>query len=290
VQRGAFASILLAGCASAGMIDDGSSVSFGPPHQGALHDPAALPIMGEGYWVPPTWAQRGLRYGTSELVAFVVYLGRVVGALDGKRLLAVADLSPERGGPSKWHRSHQTGRDVDLVFFARDAAGRPVIADAMRRFGPDGVSLPERGAPPAPPVYFDDAANWALVRAILENPVAEVAYIFVADDLKQRIIDTALAQRAPPELVAAAASLLQQPSGVLPHDDHMHVRLYCAPTDLPLGCQEIGSLRWYKKTYKYRGDQARRLAHASPVVEAVRSQQLVLTALPGLPFRGFVPR
>jgi penicillin-insensitive murein DD-endopeptidase len=271
------------------MIDDGSSVSFGPPHRGALLNPVELPRAGEGYRVPATWTRRRLQYGTIELVSFVVQLGRQVDALRLGRPLSVGDLSPAHGGPSAWHRSHQTGRDVDLVFFARDAAGRPVAADVMRRFGGDGASLPERGRS-GPTVYFDDAANWALVRAALENPVAEVAYIFISDDLKQRVIDAALAQRAPPELIDAAAELLHQPSGGLPHDDHMHVRIYCAASDLRFGCEEIGSLRWYKKAYKYRPDRARRLAGAGPISDAVRAQHFLLTALPGLPFRGFVPR
>ena len=29
-----------------------------------------------------------------------------------------------------------------------------------------------------------------------------------------------------------------QPSDSSPHDDHFHVRLYCAPDDLPYGCAD----------------------------------------------------
>ena len=268
-------------------MDDGSSVSFGPPNHGALLNPVVLPAMGEGYWVPPTWRARGLRYGTLELVSFVVHLGRTLEPLRLGRPLAVADLSLEQGGPSAWHRSHQTGRDVDFIFYAHDAAGRPVRTDIMRRYGADGMSLP---VPGRPAVYFDDRSNWSLVRAVLEDPVADVAYIFISDDLKQRVIDAGLAERAPDELVEAAGALLHQPSGALPHDDHMHVRIYCAPSDIPLGCGEIGTLRWYKKGYKYRTGQLRRAAERGPVELAFGSQRLVLIALPGLPFRGFVQR
>jgi hypothetical protein len=70
----------------------------------------------------------------------------------------------------------------------------------------------------------------------------------------------------------------------------MHIRIYCAPSDLPLGCREIGTLRWYKKDHKYRPDRLGRRAELNPVRDALRAQQPVLTALPGLPFRGFVPR
>ncbi|HTE56572.1 MAG TPA: penicillin-insensitive murein endopeptidase [Kofleriaceae bacterium] len=274
----------LAGCAALGMADDGTSVSLGPPGRGALLNPDELPVSGEGYWMPPTWAHRGLRYGTTEMVAFVVHLGRELEPANLGRPLAVADLSPARGGPSAWHRSHQTGRDVDLLFYARDAAGRPVVADAMRRYGADGLSLPGSGAPPA---HFDDRANWTLVRAILEDPVADVEYIFISDDLKQRILDAATTARAPADLIAAAAELLHQPSAGLIHDDHMHVRIYCAPTDRPLGCREAGSLRWYKKSYKYRTNQLHR---ATEQALAGRLPPVLPLPLPGLLVRGFVPR
>lgn len=278
----------VAGCASAGMLDDGSSVSYGPPSRGALINPVALPDAGDGYRVPPTWAQRGLRYGTSELVSFVVHLGRALEPAGLGRPLAVADLSLAGGGPSAWHRSHQSGRDVDLIFYARDAAGRPVRTDAMRRYGADGVSLPDPSRPREAPVHFDDRANWILVRAVLEDPIADVEYIFIADDLKQRVLDAGLAERAPPELIAAAALLLLQPSNGLPHDDHMHVRVYCAPGDLPLGCRDLGSLRWYKKGYKYRAGRPR--GGGAEVAAALRVHAFGLTALPGLPFRGFAAR
>ena len=40
------------GCAGTGLIDDGTSLSFGPPNDGALIEPAALPAAGEGYEMP----------------------------------------------------------------------------------------------------------------------------------------------------------------------------------------------------------------------------------------------
>lgn len=284
-----------AGCAGTGLIDDGTSLSFGPPNDGALIQPQALPVAGDGYQMPPTWARRGLHHGTSELVGMVVHIGRRMQSYRLGRPLAVADLSPESGGPSAWHRSHQTGRDVDLIFFARDAAGTPVAVDAMRRFGPDGASIPDK--PGDPILYFDDRANWLVVRELVANPIADVQWIFISEDLKQRLIDHAIASGEPPAVIAAAAVLLHQPTRALPHDDHMHVRVYCAPTDVRLGCEEVGPYRWFKKGYKYRDremvDVARRAAaqEAQPPPRAVRRPVVIVAAaLPALPFRGFVLR
>lgn len=241
----------LAGCIGQGLVDDGTSISFGPPNDGALLNAASLPPSGVGYRMPPTWAKRGLNHGTSELVSLVEHLGKALQVYALGRPLAVADLSREQGGPSAWHRSHQTGRDVDLMFYVRDASGKPILPDVMRHYGADGASIADT---PGGPVWtFDDHANWLAVRELIVNPVADVQFIFISDDLKQRLLDHAIEHAEPLELIAAAAELLHQPGGALPHDDHMHVRVYCAPTDVRHGCEEIGPLRWTKKEYKYRG-------------------------------------
>ena len=292
--------IALGACAGQGIYEDGTSLSFGPPNNGALVNPDLLPASGEGYWMPPIWARRGLHHGTAELVSMVAHLGRVLERQGVGRPLAVADLSLARGGPSAWHRSHQTGRDVDLIFFVRDAAGRPLVADRMLHFGADGASREE------PAIHFDEAANWRLVRALVESPVADVQWIFISDDLKQLLLDHAIRSGEPAEIIAAAAVLLHQPRGALPHDDHMHIRIYCDGEDVALGCREIGPVRWFKKVYKYRTarrpgvvaglDAIRVGGPTGPKVTAASAgapgpgRRLMMAALPSLPFRGFVPR
>ncbi len=46
-----------------------------------------------------------------------------------------------------------------------------------------------------------------------------------------------------PALVAKAAALFHQPSDAQAHDDHMHVRVYCAPDDRISGCIDRGPAR-----------------------------------------------
>ena len=263
------AGVLLVACVGQGIVDDGTSVSFGPPNDGALLNAARLPTSGAGYVMPPTWAKRGLHHGTGELVQLVQYLGRTLDQQHLGRPLAVADLSLEQGGPSAWHRSHQTGRDVDLMFYVRDAAGKPIVPEVMRHFGADGASIAD--TPGDPVVQFDDHANWLAVRELIVNPVADVQFIFISDDLKQRLLDHAIDQGEQLEVIAAAAELLHQPGGALPHDDHMHVRVYCAPTDVRQGCEELGPVRWYKKAYKYRGWGVSGPTAGSPAPSGARS-------------------
>jgi penicillin-insensitive murein DD-endopeptidase len=244
-RASAVALLLITGCAALGGVDDGTSLALGYHNDGRLVNGVQLPTRGDGYVMPPTWARRGNNWGTEELVGLLVRTGRRLADDVTDASLYIADLSPPRGGPSAWHRSHQTGRDVDLIFFARDALGKPVAPPAqMMTFGDDGKTLDGLAS-------FDTERNWKLVRALLVDPEVDVQYLFIYEPLAKRLIEHARASHEPPDLVARAEALLKQPTDSLKHDDHLHVRIYCPASDRALGCRDRGPLRWFKKVYKY---------------------------------------
>lgn len=250
-----------AGCAQLGVVGDGSSVSFGPPNQGALLDGSRLAVAGEGYEVPERWRLRGSQWGTDELVGVIRYAGqRVAAQLPGDRF-QVADLSVGGGGSSPYHKSHQTGRDADLLFFVRDAAGKPARMEIMRRFGDDGASIDE-----GEPLVFDAPRTWVLVRALLEAPGPGVKHLFIYAPLRDQLLDHARAIGEPEELVAWAAEVLAQPGDSAPHDDHLHLRVYCAETD-PL-CEDYGRINAAKKPPARRERALAKVFDAHPVVGA----------------------
>jgi penicillin-insensitive murein DD-endopeptidase len=237
---------LSGGCAQYGIVHDGTSVSWGTTNRGVLVNGAQLATRGEGFWMPPRWEARGLHYGTEELVSLVVHAARRVHAETGA-VLGVGNLSPRGGGPSRWHGSHQNGRDVDLFFFARDADGQPVRVMEMLRFDDRGVVELDDDEQ----LVFDVERNWLLVRAMLESPIASVQWIFVADYLKQMLLDHAIERGESLGLVLKASYILHQPSNAPPHADHFHVRILCPRTDRTLGCRDRGWVRWTKKAAKY---------------------------------------
>jgi len=227
----------LGACAELGGIDDGLAVSRGACNRGTIVHPVALPHTGDGYWIPPTWWARGHRWGTNELVDLVVGVGRRVAAPGGPRL-SVADMSARRGGRTPQHRSHQAGRDVDLLYFVTDAGGTAVDDDAMRRFGADGWTVDQHDG--APRMQFDAARNWALVRALVTAPEAEVQYIFLYEPLSQKVLAYGRAHGASEAVLARARAVLHQPGDSARHDDHMHVRIYCSAADRAAGCVDHG--------------------------------------------------
>ncbi|RMH42600.1 MAG: hypothetical protein D6689_07675 [Deltaproteobacteria bacterium] len=225
-----------AACARVGMVDDGSSVAYGWAYAGSLRNGVQLPPEGDGYRVPRRWIRRGNQYGTDELVAMIQRVGRRVHRETGA-VVGVADLSPRRGGRTPWHRSHQSGRDVDLLMFGVDRRGRPLPADAMVRYRADGSSRPvDSHGVRHSRRYFDAARNWALVRAIIEDPGVDVEFIYVYPPLEERLLAYARQAGEPPERIERAAALLQPPVDSSPHDDHFHVRIFCPASDLTYGC------------------------------------------------------
>lgn len=239
------------GCAALGGVNDGTSLAYGALNEGLLIHGIRLPEHGDGYRIPPSWVHRGSSFGTDELVSLVVHAARRVDSeLPGSKLY-VADLSPMHGGWTRWHRSHQNGRDADLLFFAVDEKGRAAPPpDTMPKFDPNGhARMPGR---PATTLTFDIPRNWALVRALLEAPDVDVQYLFISEPLKQLLLTHATAHGEPLDLIEKADAILHQPEDSAPHDDHLHLRIHCPASDRSLGCREQGPMRWLKKSYKYR--------------------------------------
>jgi penicillin-insensitive murein endopeptidase len=263
---------LLSGCLGV-FANDGSSASVGFYSKGALLHGVAMPFAGAGYEVHPDWRVRNHRYATSAVVSWLTgVFGTVDKALPGSSAY-LGDLSGRNGGDAAMHRSHASGRDVDIFYFACDANEVPLHGlPAMLHFGSDGRAIGwsagKAGRPikeQLPNARFDARRNWALVRAMLENPVSEVQWIFIHRDLAGLLIAEAEREGTPPATMDRARALLHQPTDSQPHDDHMHVRVFCDSRDRAWGCSDKGPKRWLKKHWKYM--------RASDLVLASRSRQ-----------------
>ena len=246
------------GCASA-LSFDGTSESIGSHANGALRHPAILLTKGDGYSIGEPWRQRHSNRGSDELVEAIVRGSRVVARTQAGSVAAIGDLSHAGGGGSAEHKSHQSGRDVDIFYYALHPNGLPALpGEAMIHYDRAGRSVawsPARGhrAPPeaVPEVRFDNRRNWRMVRSLLLDPDVEVQWIFVQRDLGARLIQEGRAEGEDAALLARASVILRQPADSEPHDDHMHVRVFCDPDDRDEGCVDKGPPRWWKKHWKY---------------------------------------
>ncbi len=218
---------------------DHDSVSCGSANRGALADPAHLEPQGPGYVVPPTWQKRDASYGTDELVGLIQRAAAAVEHQYPGSVLGVADLSKEAGGAAAGHRSHQSGRDVDLLYYARDENDQPFPPDDLmpvyRHSGKATYSEAPTWQKNIPVRFFDLARNWALVAAVLADPDAVVTHIFVARRIKRWLLDYAAASHADPELIEKAKLVLSSPKNARAHTDHMHLRIACPRGDISRG-------------------------------------------------------
>jgi len=254
----AWCAVALGGCVGP-LALDGTSQSLGWHANGALRQPAVLPVKGDGYSIGGPWRERQSNHGTDELVEMVVRASRSVAHAFPGAVAAVGDLSHPAGGGSVEHKSHQSGRDVDFFYYAVRPDGTPVApGDVMFHFDRTGRSFswspPQGHRAPAqrvPEVWFDARRNWRLVRALLTDPGVEVQWIFAQRDLAARLLQEARAAGEDPGLIARASAIMKQPTGSEPHDDHMHVRIFCDPNDREEACADKGPARWWKKHWKY---------------------------------------
>jgi penicillin-insensitive murein DD-endopeptidase len=186
------------------------------------------------------YAPAGRFYGTWELVQLIERAARRVAfRLPGAKL-SLGELSRDGGGHIDGHRSHESGRDVDIGFYMTRADGRPYYTYAFVDFDHRG-----RGVPPNHYLRFDDARNWELVAKLVSDGDARVQYIFVGAHLKRRLLAEAARRGAPAAVIERAKAAMVQPGRGHPHRNHFHVRIYCAPSDQAL-CHDRGPFwPWY---------------------------------------------
>lgn len=204
--------------------------SVGSPTEGSLVGGVKLGTADGHVRVVPAYRRGDTRWGLPALVKMLERSAKVVAKKHPGAVLGAGDLSRKNGGDIFLHRSHESGRDADIAFYVTDVRGKSFLADEFVRFEGSIESSSHQG------VRFDVAKNWALVQAWLEDPVARVSHIFVADPLRRMLLAYAK-PRVSPALYNRAALAMMQPSNALPHDNHFHVRISC-PAEMKKSCVE----------------------------------------------------
>jgi penicillin-insensitive murein endopeptidase len=214
------------------------SVSIGTPLGGRLENGVAVPLAAPGLRHDPR-KDPERRYGTAELVGALVRAAEAVRlALPGGEL-TIADLSARSGGDIPGHASHRSGRDVDVSFYLLDGKKKPRPGLAIP-IEPDGHGTDYHDLEdPADDerVLLDVPRTWKFVEALLLDEGAHLQRIFVVEHVRAMLLEHARKAGAPSAAVELFAAITCQPA--FPHDDHMHLRVYCAPDDVTAGCEDV---------------------------------------------------
>lgn len=184
----------------------------GSPNRGRLRDGEPLPLA-EKYEVLRRHRAFGTYYAVSEIKrVFDAYAE----AYPDAHPVMIGDLSFRRGRRIRPHVSHQSGRDVDITY--------------------------PRLTPPAHYRHFqhisrrdlDPERTLWLVREFVSSGM--VQYIFMDRWVQRLVYKEAERQGAPQEWLDAVfeypgyggRAIVRRSRG---HDDHMHIRFWCQPTD-----------------------------------------------------------
>lgn len=207
----------------------------------------------ESLKILPKQRARDLRYGTSSLTALLERAGSAVHDKT-KTPLWLGNLGRKEGGDIEWSVSHNAGRDADVAFAYVDAVTkRPVDPPDLVPLDRDGLSADKKLA-------FDAGRTWLAVRAMLEFDGASVQYLFISEPLKKKLLEHAKRLGEPARLLEHAADVLRQPAGAAPHDDHLHVRIYCGKLDAACGCKDFGFVHARARQHPDEAERARRTA------------------------------
>lgn len=205
--------------------------SIGLPHSGVQTGAVELPLKGPGF---ERYRPFGSAYfGQPELVNEVQRVARSLDERWPGPPLVLGDLSARDGGQIPRHNSHRSGRDIDLLWFLTTPQGAPVRSPGFIHVGPDGIAIdPDTGS------YYrlDIERQWAAIRTFLESETVHVQWMFMSRPVEAMIIQYARARGETDELLWRAETVMIQPQGSLPHDDHIHLRISCTPETMITGC------------------------------------------------------
>lgn len=178
-----------------------SGVQFNPVHMGKSD----------------TWVlmEPGLAYGTQETVD---YLTKAIAAVNAKHAdchkLYIGHLSAKSGGHLNPHKSHQTGRDVDISYFYKDR-------DTLKWYRSVNAE------------NLDRERTWTFVRSLITD--TDVQYIFINTSVQKLLKEHALSIGEDEAWLDSIFQYRQKRGkvGDVPiirhargHDTHIHVRFY----------------------------------------------------------------
>ncbi|MGH1345454.1 MAG: penicillin-insensitive murein endopeptidase [Nannocystales bacterium] len=187
------------------------AVGVGSPDMGSLLGGVRIP-EGEGYWLRLPRSAYGTTYAVT---AFLTALSDFRDKSSWAGTLAIGAMSGPRGGPLGHHKSHQTGRDLDVRLPRREGVSRYAELKVRR---------------------VDWGAAWAFVQAL---SLVDTQVIFL-DYKRQKYLYRAAKAAGADE--GTLKSMLQYPRGAYVrrglvrhypgHEKHFHIRFGCGPCEV----------------------------------------------------------
>ncbi len=201
-------------------VEADGSISVGTPEAGLLINAVKMPESGEWVLADPEHA-----WGTEETIRSLMLSVRRVGQQFADTPAAViGSISAQFGGPYLPHRSHRTGRDVDVHFFLTNRNTHGWYE-------------------PATKANLDRARTWALLKAVLTDTLVD--FVVIDREVQRLLIEHALSSGEDPDWIrqvfhgcGRTAPVIQHAPG---HTGHMHIR-FASPVARERGRRQYDGL------------------------------------------------
>ncbi len=212
------------------------SISVGDVSNGYLINARLLPLPGKTYDILPRQKARGLAWGSDEMIDLLQHTAKQLWRR-GRRRLWLGNIGRRGGGDIPYSVSHNSGRDADIAFCYTNPKGYPVNPPDLVPLDKEGVSTSHGGY-----YRFDTARTWMVIQALITHRNTQVQYLFLSNPLKKKLLEHARKKGIPAGIIKKAERLMGQPGYALPHNDHIHVRIYCSKKDILGGCVNSGNI------------------------------------------------
>ena len=216
-----------------------ASVSIGSPNRGKLRNGIRL---NNSKTLHVKRGSKNSRQGTSELVRLIEFAAAEVARKFPRAELTVGDLSRKRGDRLRPHKSHRSGRDVDLGFYLLNRRGKKVNIHHFVEIKRNGIGRVRKRI-----FKFDAARNWTLVKALLSHPTIDVQHIFVANSIQRSLLRYASKKRSNRPMIARTKHVMRQMRRGAPHRSHFHVRIFCPEDDKPACKDSPPYYPWHRR-------------------------------------------
>lgn len=213
------------------------SLSIGSVAKGKLINGVRLPNVGQGFINEIEYKpNREANWGTEELIKGLIDGAEKVKKLYPGSILYIRDLSLKDGGPIPHHGSHQSGRDADLLFYLVNEE-KEIVPSKLIKLNKNGIGeeIDKDGRKRF--YYFDAKRTWSLIKFMILNKDMHLQRIFISEDLRRLILNEAYKEKNLPKWVLERGEqILCEPN--TPHDDHIHLRIFCTIEDYHYGCRD----------------------------------------------------
>ncbi len=231
------------------------SRSIGDVSNGYLVNAAQIPSPHPHMAILPIQNKRRLNFTTQQMLKLIEDGAKHVDSQFPGSILYLGNFSAEGGGDIPYSVSHNSGRDGDIAFFSLDREGNPIEPPNLLPFDENGEFVSEDGTE----YYkFDVPRNWAFIEGILDSDATVIQYVFISNPLRSMLLEHAKEKGVDPGVIAVAETVLWEPNGALPHNDHFHIRIYCNEHDVAAGCKNTGRRQpGFEGYYSARSDSVR---------------------------------